>query len=456
MATFTAIPEKTQSAVAMKRVIDYVMQDKKTMFYDTQNGQRYKLTGGQNCVPEAAYEEFMATKHQYNKAKVVFFKQYVQSFKPGCGATPQQIHAAGMEMAKTFDGYEVLVATHIDADHWHNHLVVNSVSCETGRKIQINEKGLEDLRKRSDEICRQFGLEVLEPYQKPKQHSINQREYRAALRGNSKKLKLMNAIDQSVIKSRSKTQFIARMKKLGYDVKWIDSYKYITYTSPDGQKFRDNRLFGDKYLKVNLEDLFAYGHENVTGYQSLAGAERGNSGSPDRAGTADVCGTETRAVQRACEAYPEGWRANCERHGFDITSSEPEGYERADDGNNGAASPFVAESGGGRKKRYRQDDGFQNDRIAEFRDEYNPHGDSGHEKYDENAGPEAMEAPTQVGRDRGDIAIGAAYLAADIQMMLSEDEKNERQKKEKPMQHTGKKQKKKQGQSHDDGFDMSM
>ena len=58
MATFTAIPEKTQSAIAMKRVIDYVMQDKKTLY----NG--IKLVSGQNCVPETAYREFMATKHQ--------------------------------------------------------------------------------------------------------------------------------------------------------------------------------------------------------------------------------------------------------------------------------------------------------------------------------------------------------------------------------------------------------
>lgn len=47
-------------------------------------------------------------------------------------------------------------------------------------------------------ICQRFGLEVLTPYQKPKQKSIIQREYRTALRGDSKKLKLTNAIDYAV------------------------------------------------------------------------------------------------------------------------------------------------------------------------------------------------------------------------------------------------------------------
>jgi type IV secretory pathway VirD2 relaxase len=192
MATFTAIPEKTQTATAMKRVLDYVMQDEKTVI------DGIKLVSGQYCVPESAYQEFMATKHQYSKAKGVFFKQYVQSFKPDCNATPEQIHRIGLETAKLFDGFEVVVATHIDCDHWHNHFVVNSVNCETGYKIQINEKGLEKLRHKSDAICQRFGLEVLTPYQKPKQKSINRREYRTALRGDSKKLKLTNAIDYAV------------------------------------------------------------------------------------------------------------------------------------------------------------------------------------------------------------------------------------------------------------------
>lgn len=192
MATFTAIPEKTQTATAMKRVLDYVMQDKKTVI------DGIKLVSGLHCVPESAYQEFMATKHQYGKAKGVFFKQYVQSFKPDCNAIPEQIHRIGLETAKLFDGFEVVVATHIDRDHWHNHFVVNSVNCETGYKIQIDEKGLEALRHKSDMICQQFGLEVLTPYQKPKQKSINQREYRTALRGDSKKLKLTNAIDYAV------------------------------------------------------------------------------------------------------------------------------------------------------------------------------------------------------------------------------------------------------------------
>ncbi|MEI3027260.1 MAG: relaxase/mobilization nuclease domain-containing protein [Ruminococcus sp.] len=160
---------------------------------------------------------------------------------PSSRIAEQLLNQIDLETAKAFEGFEVVVATHIDRDHWHNHFVVNSVNSETGLKIQINEKGLEELRNRSDQICQQFVLEVLTPYEKPKQRSMNQREYRTAIHCDSKKLRLMNAIDMAVVHSQSKEKFIENMKRLGYGVKWIDRYKYITYTTPDGQRKKENQ-----------------------------------------------------------------------------------------------------------------------------------------------------------------------------------------------------------------------
>ena len=230
----------------MRKVLDYVMQDYKTVY----NG--IKLVNGQNCIPNSAYSEFMATKNQYGKASGVFFKQYVQSFMPNT-ATPETIHQIGIETAKYFDGFEVVVATHIDRDHWHNHFVVNSVNCKTGLKIQINEKGLEELREYSDKICQKFGIEVLKPYTKPKQKSPSHREYRAAMKGESWKFTLMAMIDQAMKHCRTKDEFKKYMKRYGYDVKWQDNYKYITYTCPNNMKCRDIRLHEEKYRKENME-----------------------------------------------------------------------------------------------------------------------------------------------------------------------------------------------------------
>ena len=246
MVIITAIPERTQNRAAMKRVLTYVMQDFKTIY------EGVKLVSGQNCIPESAYTEFMATKNQYRKANGVFFKQYVQSFKPGT-ATPELIHQIGVETAKFFNGFEVVIATHIDRDHWHNHFVVNSVNCENGLKIQIDEKGLEDLRNYSDKICQRFGLGTLKPYTKPKQKAINTKEYRAAMKGESWKFALMATIDQAMKYCRTKDEFKKYLKRYGYDVKWQENYKYITYICPNNMKCRDIRLHQDKYKKEMME-----------------------------------------------------------------------------------------------------------------------------------------------------------------------------------------------------------
>lgn len=158
-----------------------------------------------------------------------------------------------METAKYFDGFEVIVATHIDRDHWHNHFIVNSVNCKTGLKIQINEKRLEELRNYSDKICQQFGVETLKLYVKPKEKSPSHREYRAALKGESWKFALMAMIDRAMKHCRTKDEFMKYMKRYGYDVKWQDNYKYITYTCPNNMKCRDVRLHEEKYRKENME-----------------------------------------------------------------------------------------------------------------------------------------------------------------------------------------------------------
>jgi len=227
------------------------------MFRDDESGREYRLIGGQNCVPETAFREFMATKIQHGKDSGVFYKHYVQSFKPNENVTPQQVHEIAMELSKYFVGFEVLVATHIDEDHWHSHLIVNSVNVDTGLKIQFGEKNLRELRKFSDEICQSHGLKILKPYEKNSPVAgINTREYRAAQRGESWKFKLMSAIDSADKISQSKDDFIANMERVGYSVKWEKQHKYITYTTPEGQRCRDNRLHDEKYLKESMEQKY--------------------------------------------------------------------------------------------------------------------------------------------------------------------------------------------------------
>ncbi len=261
MATVTYIRESKQSISAMKGVIDYCYQDKKV--YDKISKQR--LVSGVNCDGENAFAEFLATKKSYKKTDGMNFYQYVQSFSPEENITPKNAHEVALEFAeRAWTGYEVLVATHCDAQHIHSHFVINSVSFENGKKLRQNPNTLNSLRALSDEICRQHNLSTLEPYSKDGM-KISTREYRTAVKGQSWKFKLMNDIDKAMNISGSKEDFINAMSIMGYSVTWTDDRKYITYQCPNKMKCRDIKLHNDKYLKGSMENEFRYRQEQYFG-----------------------------------------------------------------------------------------------------------------------------------------------------------------------------------------------
>lgn len=120
----------------------------------------------------------------------------------------------------------------------------------------------------NDQICMAHGLMVLEPYQKLKRgQALKQKEYSAAQRGQSWKLQLIAAIEDALLYSDDRKSFIHNMEYEGYEVNWSDTRKYITYTTPEGYRCRDNKLHDDTYLKENLEKLFIFRQE--TGFKPL-------------------------------------------------------------------------------------------------------------------------------------------------------------------------------------------
>ena len=135
MATVNFIPESNQSISAMKAVIDYCLQHKKVA--DEDSGCR--LVGGVNCNGENSFTEFMVTKNAHKKKGGITFYHYVQSFSPRENVSAEQVHKIGLEFAeKAWPGHEVLVTTHTDAEHLHNHFVINSVHYENGMKLRQN------------------------------------------------------------------------------------------------------------------------------------------------------------------------------------------------------------------------------------------------------------------------------------------------------------------------------
>jgi len=200
---------------------------------------------------------------------------------------PSQAHQIGFEMAqKAFPGYEVLVATHTDKDHLHNHFIVNSVNFETGAKYRQSISELMDIKELSNDICEREGLHVMTKEEQTPGKSLSMNEYQVAVKGESWKFKLMGEIDQSRETSQSKEGFIKSMESKGYHVKWTDERKSITYSTPEGHKVRDNKLHDSRYLKEAMENGYRETQEiklrsegaRSTGELSLNGAGIENEG----------------------------------------------------------------------------------------------------------------------------------------------------------------------------------
>lgn len=157
MATFIAIKNAKQSRGSMAGAMGYVAQDEKTLW------KGISLVAGHNCVPQSSYIEFLTTKKRFHKMEGRQFYHFVQSFAEGDRLTPQLANAIGVELAeKEFPDFEVLVATHIDTGHLHNHLIVNSVSCVDGKKLHQNSQDLQHHRDVNDQICMKYHLSVLQ------------------------------------------------------------------------------------------------------------------------------------------------------------------------------------------------------------------------------------------------------------------------------------------------------
>ena len=239
----------TQSRAAMRGVMLYVMQEKKTAW------EGKPLVSGVNCQPQSVYDDFLNTKLLYHKDGGTMFYHMVQSFPKGAAVDPRQAHEAARRLAEYFNGCEVLVCTHVDREHIHSHCVINSVNFETGKKLHMAKEQIQELMRRNDAICLEMGLPVFDA---PTQQSrgMSGAEYHTALKGQSWKLRLMNTIDECMKYAADKDAFVSLMESEGYAVCWESSRKYITYTTPDGMRCRDNKLHEEKYCKEAMEHEF--------------------------------------------------------------------------------------------------------------------------------------------------------------------------------------------------------
>ena len=297
----------------MESVMRYVSQPGKT-FWDSQN-----LISGIGCQPKTAFDEFLSTKLLHHKDGGVMFYYMVQSFPKGADIDPCAAHEAARRLAGYFEGCEVLVCTHTDREHIHSHCIINSVNFETGKKVHMADKQIQELRVRNDQICEELGLPKFQKDKQRQSRGMSNAEYYTASKGESWKFELMRVIDECMRCAGNREEFLILLRSEGYDATWTDSRKNITYVTPDGRKCRDNKLHIEKYLKENMEAEFGYRTENDN-TRNVDAAQKAD-GRGTTAGTQrDGHGAELeRAARNAGQAVPA---ADAVRHGPENASDE--------------------------------------------------------------------------------------------------------------------------------------
>lgn len=201
-----------------------------------------------NCDIDNVRASFRAVREIHGKNDGVQAHTIIQSFKPG-EVTPEQANALGRELAeRVAKGHQVAIYTHNDTEHIHNHIVINSVADETGRKYQINAKKRHEIKDTNDEICRENGLSVAEKTQDVRKTKAEIELEKKGIK--SWKQEIREAVEEAKEKSKSKEEFVETLKE--FNVNFKETNKTVTYFHSNGQKVRGYTL-GNFYDKQEVE-----------------------------------------------------------------------------------------------------------------------------------------------------------------------------------------------------------
>lgn len=244
-------PEKTRNRgfseadrQALADIIAYAADEKKT--------EKQYFTTGINCDVENAREQFNITKLSFNKTGGIVCGHCMQSFD-GYEVTPEEAHEIGVQMSKELwgDRFQIVVATHLNTNNVHNHIVFNSVSFVDGKRFHFCTEETMRIRAVSDRICRERNLSVIEhPEGKRVPYSL----YKMEKAGMPTRYNVARqALDEAISVSANMEEFKSELKKRGYLYQFNPRRKYWTVTPPGWTKaIRTDRL-GDQYTREMIQ-----------------------------------------------------------------------------------------------------------------------------------------------------------------------------------------------------------
>lgn len=238
----------------VKRSLSYILDPSKT------DGLLY--TTSLNCLTDAecaylnmkmVYEKFSGKSFNEPVPKTgkgrVKAIHYIQSFDPKDNITPEQAFIIGKLFATKAFGKnaQVVLATHLDKGHLHNHIIVNSYGID-GRKFYANKETLNKIKEVSDRASLTYGVQ---PYDKTKakRSTIAYNEWQNEKCGTSWKQKIRDEIDGLMAWVKNIDELLAELEMLGYTVK---RGKYISVKAPDQKRAVRLQTLGADYTPESI------------------------------------------------------------------------------------------------------------------------------------------------------------------------------------------------------------
>lgn len=239
---------KIQTIRNLGGAVRYVTQDYKI---------EHRLITTNDCFEYSIKSDFDYVTNEYNRLKnkdiETKSRMIIQSFSKEDNLTAEEAHKLGVELANQYlgTGHQFMVVTHEETDHFHNHIIFNSVNQQTMKMFDSKrEHTIDDLRNENDLISLKYNLEI-PAITNNKGYSL--KEYISRTKGNSVKAKLENIIDDTIDSSESFDEFCKKIQEQGIKIR---RGKYFSLTL-------ENRTFRTKSLGINyLENSIKYRIEN--------------------------------------------------------------------------------------------------------------------------------------------------------------------------------------------------
>lgn len=238
----------------VKQALTYILNPDKT--------DERVLTISVNCMtePDFAYTQMKAVYEQYarrrydappsnNGKSPVKAIHYIMSFADSENVTPELAHKIGMAFVRKMFGDDVqaVIATHVNTEHTHNHILINSYSL-TGKRFYDNKASVRKIREVTNGVCCEFGVEPALNFEN-EGRSINYSEWQHKKNGTSWKEHIRQAIDSLIPSVISFDDLIAELERRGFTVK---RDKNILIKAPGQQRSISLWKLGEDYTEESL------------------------------------------------------------------------------------------------------------------------------------------------------------------------------------------------------------